>query len=156
MWVGLWVTQQTMAPCLGWEMKMWVYNLPVNAKGRKYSRSPLLYFYPKAPLCHISLFLRVSTLQCGAGGCLIELAEQLFIIMVGKQLINNIQEFIIPYVSCLDIGYFAENMMYYIKVSCSCLTASGLWDFIQTSLWEEVFWNSITKIIRISSTWIHE
>uniref|UniRef100_A0A3Q2PEP6 Anoctamin n=1 Tax=Fundulus heteroclitus TaxID=8078 RepID=A0A3Q2PEP6_FUNHE len=33
--------------------------------------------------------------DCGPGGCLIELAEQLFIIMVGKQLINNIQEFII-------------------------------------------------------------
>uniref|UniRef100_A0A3Q4HXG3 Anoctamin n=1 Tax=Neolamprologus brichardi TaxID=32507 RepID=A0A3Q4HXG3_NEOBR len=34
--------------------------------------------------------------DCGAGGCLIELAQQLFIIMVGKQLINNIQEFILP------------------------------------------------------------
>uniref|UniRef100_A0A3Q0S5D4 Anoctamin n=1 Tax=Amphilophus citrinellus TaxID=61819 RepID=A0A3Q0S5D4_AMPCI len=33
--------------------------------------------------------------DCGAGGCLIELAQQLFIIMVGKQLINNVQEFII-------------------------------------------------------------
>jgi len=38
-------------------------------------------------------------LQCGPGGCLIELAEQLCIIMVGKQLINNAQEFVIPYVS---------------------------------------------------------
>ncbi|CAM4679351.1 unnamed protein product [Leuciscus chuanchicus] len=34
--------------------------------------------------------------DCGPGGCLIELAEQLCIIMVGKQLINNAQEFIIP------------------------------------------------------------
>ncbi|XP_029013262.1 anoctamin-7 isoform X2 [Betta splendens] len=34
--------------------------------------------------------------DCGPGGCLIELAEQLFIIMVGKQLINNVQEFILP------------------------------------------------------------
>ncbi|XP_029911758.1 anoctamin-7 [Myripristis murdjan] len=34
--------------------------------------------------------------DCGSGGCLIELAEQLFIIMVGKQLISNVQEFIIP------------------------------------------------------------
>uniref|UniRef100_A0A3B3ZSM6 Anoctamin n=1 Tax=Periophthalmus magnuspinnatus TaxID=409849 RepID=A0A3B3ZSM6_9GOBI len=33
--------------------------------------------------------------DCGPGGCLIELAEQLFIIMVGKQLINNVQEFIL-------------------------------------------------------------
>lgn len=35
-------------------------------------------------------------LQCGPGGCLIELAQQLFIIMVGKQIIGNIQEFVIP------------------------------------------------------------
>ncbi|CAL8400741.1 unnamed protein product, partial [Boreogadus saida] len=34
--------------------------------------------------------------DCGPGGCLIELAEQLFIIMVGKQLIGNVQEFVIP------------------------------------------------------------
>ncbi|XP_078266060.1 anoctamin-7-like [Rhinoraja longicauda] len=33
---------------------------------------------------------------CGPGGCLIELAQELLIIMVGKQLINNIQEFITP------------------------------------------------------------
>ncbi|XP_055501923.1 anoctamin-7-like [Leucoraja erinacea] len=33
---------------------------------------------------------------CGPGGCLIELAQELLIIMVGKQLINNMQEFIIP------------------------------------------------------------
>ncbi|XP_030393152.1 anoctamin-7-like isoform X2 [Gopherus evgoodei] len=34
--------------------------------------------------------------ECGPGGCLIELAQQLFIIMVGKQIISNVQEFIIP------------------------------------------------------------
>lgn len=34
--------------------------------------------------------------DCGAGGCLIELAQELLIIMVGKQVINNIQEFIGP------------------------------------------------------------
>uniref|UniRef100_A0AAQ5XPS2 Anoctamin n=1 Tax=Amphiprion ocellaris TaxID=80972 RepID=A0AAQ5XPS2_AMPOC len=34
--------------------------------------------------------------DCGAGGCLIELAQELLVIMVGKQLINNIQEFISP------------------------------------------------------------
>uniref|UniRef100_A0A3B4ZKY2 Anoctamin n=1 Tax=Stegastes partitus TaxID=144197 RepID=A0A3B4ZKY2_9TELE len=39
--------------------------------------------------------MRNEDSQCGPGGCLIELAEQLFIIMVGKQLINNIQEFIL-------------------------------------------------------------
>ncbi|XP_033015218.1 anoctamin-7-like isoform X2 [Lacerta agilis] len=34
--------------------------------------------------------------DCGPGGCLIELAQQLFIIMVGKQIVSNIQEFLIP------------------------------------------------------------
>ncbi|XP_054598355.1 anoctamin-7 [Nothobranchius furzeri] len=34
--------------------------------------------------------------DCGAGGCLIELAQELLVIMVGKQLINNVQEFISP------------------------------------------------------------
>ncbi|XP_038549968.1 anoctamin-7 [Micropterus salmoides] len=34
--------------------------------------------------------------DCGAGGCLIELAQEMLVIMVGKQLINNIQEFISP------------------------------------------------------------
>uniref|UniRef100_A0A3Q3WCA1 Anoctamin n=1 Tax=Mola mola TaxID=94237 RepID=A0A3Q3WCA1_MOLML len=34
--------------------------------------------------------------DCGAGGCLIELAQELLVIMVGKQLINNVQEFICP------------------------------------------------------------
>ncbi|XP_041480782.1 anoctamin-7-like isoform X2 [Lytechinus variegatus] len=33
---------------------------------------------------------------CGTGGCLVELAQQLFIIMVGKQIINNCQELAIP------------------------------------------------------------
>ncbi|CAJ1066342.1 anoctamin-7 [Xyrichtys novacula] len=34
--------------------------------------------------------------DCGAGGCLIELAQELLVIMVGKQLINNVQEFVLP------------------------------------------------------------
>uniref|UniRef100_A0A8D0B957 Anoctamin n=1 Tax=Salvator merianae TaxID=96440 RepID=A0A8D0B957_SALMN len=34
--------------------------------------------------------------DCGPGGCLIELAQQLFVIMVGKQVVSNIQEFLIP------------------------------------------------------------
>ncbi|RWS22487.1 anoctamin-7-like protein, partial [Leptotrombidium deliense] len=33
---------------------------------------------------------------CGSGSCLIELAQQLFVIMVGKQIINNTQETVIP------------------------------------------------------------
>lgn len=42
------------------------------------------------------LFSQLRVFQCGAGGCLSELAQELLIIMVGKQLINNIQEFICP------------------------------------------------------------
>ncbi|KAL8198241.1 UNVERIFIED_CONTAM: hypothetical protein K2H54_002416 [Gekko kuhli] len=34
--------------------------------------------------------------DCGPGGCLIELAQQLFVIMVGKQIVSNVQEFLIP------------------------------------------------------------
>nr|XP_047138898.1 anoctamin-7 isoform X2 [Hydra vulgaris] len=34
--------------------------------------------------------------ECGPGGCLIELAQQLVVIMVGKQMIGNIQEVMIP------------------------------------------------------------
>ena len=41
-------------------------------------------------------FICASVFQCGAGGCLVELAQELLVIMVGKQLINNIQEFIVP------------------------------------------------------------
>ncbi|KAM9813117.1 anoctamin-7 isoform X2 [Syngnathus typhle] len=44
---------------------------------------------------YITLF-GVRNEDCGAGGCLIELAQELLVIMVGKQLINNIQEFVFP------------------------------------------------------------
>uniref|UniRef100_A0A8C7U419 Anoctamin n=1 Tax=Oncorhynchus mykiss TaxID=8022 RepID=A0A8C7U419_ONCMY len=47
---------------------------------------------------HYGTLLGMRNEECGPGGCLIELAEQLFIIMVGKQLISNVQEFVIPYV----------------------------------------------------------
>ena len=33
---------------------------------------------------------------CSNGGCLVELAQQLLVIMVGKQIINNCQEVAIP------------------------------------------------------------
>ncbi|RWS06743.1 hypothetical protein B4U79_02864, partial [Dinothrombium tinctorium] len=33
---------------------------------------------------------------CQSGSCLIELAQQLFVIMVGKQIINNVQEVVVP------------------------------------------------------------
>lgn len=34
--------------------------------------------------------------QCSAGGCLIELAQQLAVIMIGKQVVNNAQEILVP------------------------------------------------------------
>uniref|UniRef100_W5MKX8 Anoctamin n=1 Tax=Lepisosteus oculatus TaxID=7918 RepID=W5MKX8_LEPOC len=45
---------------------------------------------------HYGTLFGMRNEDCGPGGCLIELAEQLFIIMVGKQIISNIQEFLIP------------------------------------------------------------
>ncbi|KAG7225927.1 hypothetical protein INR49_018528 [Caranx melampygus] len=45
---------------------------------------------------HFNTLFGVRNEDCGAGGCLIELAQELLVIMVGKQLINNAQEFILP------------------------------------------------------------
>ncbi|XP_041665292.1 anoctamin-7 isoform X2 [Cheilinus undulatus] len=45
---------------------------------------------------HYNTLFGVRNEDCGAGGCLIELAQELLVIMVGKQLINNVQEFICP------------------------------------------------------------
>ncbi|KAM9733780.1 LOW QUALITY PROTEIN: anoctamin-7 [Menidia menidia] len=43
-----------------------------------------------------STLFGVRNEDCGAGGCLVELAQELLVIMVGKQLINNVQEFLSP------------------------------------------------------------
>jgi anoctamin-7 len=40
--------------------------------------------------------LRLRNEDCSAGGCLIELAQQLAVIMIGKQIINNAQEIFVP------------------------------------------------------------
>ncbi|XP_062988335.1 anoctamin-7 [Elgaria multicarinata webbii] len=45
---------------------------------------------------HYNKLLGIRNEDCGPGGCLIELAQELLIIMVGKQVINNIQEILIP------------------------------------------------------------
>ncbi|XP_014862358.1 PREDICTED: anoctamin-7-like isoform X2 [Poecilia mexicana] len=45
---------------------------------------------------------------CGAGGCLIDLAQELLVIMVGKQIINNIEEFISPKVK----AWWQRNKMH--------------------------------------------
>uniref|UniRef100_A0AAR2IQU6 Anoctamin n=1 Tax=Pygocentrus nattereri TaxID=42514 RepID=A0AAR2IQU6_PYGNA len=43
-----------------------------------------------------NMLFGVRNEDCGASGCLIELAQELLVIMVGKQIINNVQEFIFP------------------------------------------------------------
>ncbi|XP_053164979.1 anoctamin-7 [Hemicordylus capensis] len=45
---------------------------------------------------HYKMLLGMRNEECGPGGCLIELAQELLIIMVGKQIFNNIQELLIP------------------------------------------------------------
>ncbi|XP_007443076.1 anoctamin-7-like [Python bivittatus] len=45
---------------------------------------------------HYDKLLGIRNEDCGPGGCLIELAQELLVIMVGKQIINNIQEILIP------------------------------------------------------------
>uniref|UniRef100_A0A8D2L385 Anoctamin n=1 Tax=Varanus komodoensis TaxID=61221 RepID=A0A8D2L385_VARKO len=45
---------------------------------------------------HYNKLLGIRNEDCAPGGCLIELAQELLIIMVGKQIINNIQEILIP------------------------------------------------------------
>ncbi|XP_065061399.1 anoctamin-7-like isoform X1 [Rhopilema esculentum] len=45
---------------------------------------------------HYNKLMGLRQEECGPGGCLIELAQQLVIIMVGKQMIGNIQEVAIP------------------------------------------------------------
>ncbi|GLG98670.1 Anoctamin [Gryllus bimaculatus] len=43
-----------------------------------------------------TLILKLRNEDCNAGGCLIELAQQLAVIMIGKQIINNAQEILVP------------------------------------------------------------
>ncbi|XP_013932086.1 PREDICTED: anoctamin-7 isoform X2 [Thamnophis sirtalis] len=45
---------------------------------------------------HYNKLLGIRNEDCAPGGCLIELAQELLVIMVGKQVINNIQEIVIP------------------------------------------------------------
>ncbi|KAM6258925.1 LOW QUALITY PROTEIN: anoctamin-7 [Spheniscus humboldti] len=45
-------------------------------------------------------FLGIHHEECSPGRCFIELAQELLVIMVGKQIINNVQEVAIPKVKC--------------------------------------------------------
>ncbi|XP_052821331.1 anoctamin-7-like isoform X2 [Mya arenaria] len=45
---------------------------------------------------HYTKFFGLRSEDCNNGGCLVELAQQLAVIMIGKQIINNAQEIIVP------------------------------------------------------------
>uniref|UniRef100_T1ISC6 Anoctamin n=1 Tax=Strigamia maritima TaxID=126957 RepID=T1ISC6_STRMM len=45
---------------------------------------------------HYNYVLGLRQEDCGNSGCLVELAQQLIVIMIGKQIINNAQEILIP------------------------------------------------------------
>ncbi|XP_075425668.1 anoctamin-7 isoform X2 [Ascaphus truei] len=45
---------------------------------------------------HYNTLFRIRNEDCDPGGCLIELAQEMLVIMVGKQILNNITEFVIP------------------------------------------------------------
>ncbi|XP_060569747.1 anoctamin-7-like [Ruditapes philippinarum] len=45
---------------------------------------------------HYTKFFGLRSEECNNGGCLVELAQQLAVIMIGKQMINNAQEVILP------------------------------------------------------------
>uniref|UniRef100_A0A8D0BA80 Anoctamin n=1 Tax=Salvator merianae TaxID=96440 RepID=A0A8D0BA80_SALMN len=45
---------------------------------------------------HYNKLLGIRNEDCGPGGCLIELAQELLVIMVGKQIVNNVQEIVLP------------------------------------------------------------
>ncbi|KAL7990820.1 hypothetical protein Chor_014250 [Crotalus horridus] len=54
------------------------------------------YFPKRTRFNRIITGSMVIIIMCAPGGCLIELAQELLVIMVGKQVINNIQEILIP------------------------------------------------------------
>ena len=63
----------------------------------------MIFFIPKRGghlgffwLKHNSSYSCILLFQCNNGGCLIELAQQLAVIMIGKQVINNAQEILLP------------------------------------------------------------
>jgi len=74
----------------------------------------------------VCLSICVSTwtdviVQCQSNSCLCELAINLSIVMIGKQLINNTQEFLLPYVSfvlCLRMPGCCVHVWWVIRWQC--------------------------------------
>ncbi|XP_027901024.1 anoctamin-7-like isoform X1 [Xiphophorus couchianus] len=65
--------------------------------------------------------------ECGAGGCLIDLAQELLVIMVGKQMINNVHEFISPKVQ----AWWQKN-----KIRPPQMAGEGTQTMMNVSPWE--------------------
>ncbi|XP_058389354.1 anoctamin-7 [Diceros bicornis minor] len=59
--------------------------------------------------------------ECAAGGCLIELAQELLVIMVGKQIINNVQEVLVPKLK----GWWQKFRLRSKKRKAGASTAAG-------------------------------
>jgi len=75
---------------------------------QKYPLSKKIKFTEEqAKTCWICVF------QCSAGGCLIELAQQLAVIMIGKQIINNAQEIIVPK---LKAWWMNKRVSFYLDI----------------------------------------
>ncbi|XP_043975775.1 anoctamin-7-like isoform X2 [Gambusia affinis] len=66
---------------------------------------------------------------CGVGGCLIDLAQELLIIMVGKQIINNIEEFVSPKVKV----WWQKNKLQPLLTN---KTGEGTQTMMKVSPWE--------------------
>lgn len=98
LWSSLWllflsgITNKTTKGILVTLVSVDGYNTKLRTQ---WSASPLLWFQG-----HVNHILTRDWLffQCAPSGCLMELAQQLVIIMVGKQTINNVQEIVIPWV----------------------------------------------------------
>ncbi|MBW03023.1 Anoctamin-7, partial [Eschrichtius robustus] len=54
------------------------------------------YFPKRSRLHRVLAGSAVVMTMCAAGGCLTELAQELLVIMVGKQIIYNVQEILVP------------------------------------------------------------
>ncbi|CAK7321448.1 Ano7 [Vulpes lagopus] len=53
---------------------------------------------------HTLFGVRNKEVWCAPGGCLVELAQEPLVIMVGKQVVNNVQEVLVPLRSCRPGG----------------------------------------------------
>lgn len=88
---------------------------------------------------HYTSFFGLRNEACDNGGCLIELAQQLLVIMVGKQIISNCQEILLPWVHnilkhflTVILGlddYFLNYVSYYTMMKSSFCWWTQIYSF---------------------------